>query len=140
MKPSFLKQFDFFVGVPDSLLKPLCDGLISEYGMGAMALIGSSKPKNLVHVLINNGAHETVGGMPTVASEIDVPAIARACGYPYTARVADYDSLERELAAAKERDTLSLIEVKCSIGARADLGRPTTTATENKIAFMTYGV
>jgi phosphonopyruvate decarboxylase len=106
--------------------------------MGAMALIGSNKPKNLVHVVINNGAHETVGGMPTVASDIDVTAIARACGYPNAVSVADYDSLDRELEAAKDRCELSLIEVKCSIGSRADLGRPTTTAIENKIEFMKH--
>ena len=106
--------------------------------MGAMALIGSNKPKNLVHIVINNGAHETVGGMPTVASGIDVTAIARACGYPNAVSVADYDSLDRELEAAKRRNELSLIEVKCSIGARADLGRPTTTAIENKIEFMKH--
>ena len=106
--------------------------------MGAMALIGSNKPKNLVHVVINNGAHETVGGMPTVASDIDVTSIARACGYPNAVSVADYDSLDRELEAAKGRCELSLIEVKCSIGSRADLGRPTTTAIENKIEFMKH--
>jgi phosphonopyruvate decarboxylase len=106
--------------------------------MGAMALIGSNKPKNLVHVVINNGAHETVGGMPTVASDIDVTAIARACGYPNAVSVADYDSLDRELEAAIDRCELSLIEVKCSIGSRADLGRPTTTAIENKIEFMKH--
>ena len=106
--------------------------------MGAMALIGSNKPKNLVHVVINNGAHETVGGMPTVASDIDVTAIARACGYPNAVSVADYDSLDRELEVAKDRCELSLIEVKCSIGSRADLGRPTTTAIENKIEFMKH--
>lgn len=106
--------------------------------MGAMALIGSNKPKNLVHVVINNGAHETVGGMPTVASGIDVTAIARACGYPNAVSVADYDSLDRELEVAKYRCELSLIEVKCSIGSRADLGRPTTTAIENKIEFMKH--
>ncbi|MBQ1196512.1 MAG: phosphonopyruvate decarboxylase [Clostridia bacterium] len=106
--------------------------------MGAMALIGSNKPKNLVHVVINNGAHETVGGMPTVASDIDVTAIARACGYPNAVSVSDYDSLDRELEVAKDRCELSLIEVKCSIGARADLGRPTTTAIENKMEFMKH--
>ena len=106
--------------------------------MGAMALIGSNKPKNLVHVVINNGAHETVGGMPTVASGIDVTAIAWACGYPNAVSVSDYDSLDRELQAAKDRCELSLIEVKCSIGSRADLGRPTTTAIENKIEFMKH--
>ena len=49
-----------------------------------------------------------------------------------------YENLDRELAAAKTRSELSMIEVKCSIGAREDLGRPTTTARENKEGFMDY--
>ena len=65
-------------------------------------------------------------------------AVAKACGYPYAVSVEDTESLDRELKAAKERKALSLIEVKCSIGAREDLGRPTTTALENKENFMEY--
>ena len=45
---------------------------------------------------------------------------------------------DKELENAKARDELSFIEVKCSIGARDDLGRPTTTALENKQNFMEY--
>ncbi|MCI8295794.1 MAG: hypothetical protein HFG22_07910 [Lachnospiraceae bacterium] len=92
----------------------------------------------MVHVIINNGAHETVGGMPTVAGKIDLTAIARACGYPYAVCVEDLEALDQELEAAKSRKALSLIEVRCGIGARADLGRPTTTARENKENFMAY--
>ncbi|MBQ2028139.1 MAG: phosphonopyruvate decarboxylase [Clostridia bacterium] len=106
--------------------------------MGSMAVIGSNKPRNLIHIVINNGAHETVGGMPTVADSIDLVGIARACGYPYAVCVDNFDTLDAELEAAKTRNELSLIEVKCSIGAREDLGRPTTTALENKKNFMEY--
>ena len=113
------------------------DGAVLMH-MGAMAVIGSNRPKNLVHIVINNGAHETVGGMPTVAGGLDLPGIAKACGYPYAVRVSCFEDLDRELNAAKKRDALSLIEVSCSIGARPDLGRPTTTALENKQNFMNY--
>ena len=106
--------------------------------MGAMAVMGANGPDNLIHVIINNGAHETVGGMPTVAGTVDVVGIAKACGYKNAVSVDDFEGLDRELAAAKERNGLSLIEVKCSIGARDDLGRPTTTALENKQGFMDY--
>ncbi|MBO4681934.1 MAG: phosphonopyruvate decarboxylase [Clostridiales bacterium] len=108
--------------------------------MGAMAVTGSNKPSNMIHVVINNGAHETVGGMPTVCSDssVDLPAVAKACGYPYTVSVDNFEDLDRELAAAKARGALSLIEVKCQVGAREDLGRPTTTALENKNNFMEY--
>lgn len=113
------------------------DGAVLMH-MGAMAVLGANKPKNMVHVVINNGAHETVGGMPTVAANIDFVAIAKACGYPNAVSVDTFGALDEELAKAKEKNELSLIEVKCSIGARADLGRPTTTARENKENFMEY--
>ena len=106
--------------------------------MGSMAVIGANKPSNLIHVVINNSAHETVGGMPTVAGQIDIVGVAKACGYPYAVSVDSFDSLDAELESAKTRGCLSLIEVKCSIGARDDLGRPTTTALENKQNFMNY--
>ncbi|MBR6165060.1 MAG: phosphonopyruvate decarboxylase [Clostridia bacterium] len=113
------------------------DGAVLMH-MGAMAVIGANRPKNLIHVVINNSAHETVGGMPTVAGQIDLVTIAKACGYPYAACVNSFEDLDRELEEAKNRNELSLIEVKCSIGAREDLGRPTTTARENKTSFMKY--
>ena len=111
------------------------DGAVLMH-MGAMAVIGANKPENLVHVVINNEAHETVGGMPTVAGQVDLVKMAGACGYLYAARVEDFAELDRELELAKNRKALSLIEVKCALGARADLGRPTTTARENKENFM----
>lgn len=111
------------------------DGAVLMH-MGAMAVIGAYKPKNLIHIVINNGAHETVGGMPTVASQIDIVSIAKACGYPNVVCIDNLFDLDKELEKAKSRDELSLIEVKCSIGARDNLGRPTTTAIENKKGFM----
>lgn len=106
--------------------------------MGALGVIGSVNPDNLVHIVINNGAHETVGGMPTVAGSMDVIKIAEGCGYKYAVSVDAYDALDRELERAKAEKGLRLIEVKCGIGARDDLGRPTTTARENKDNFMDY--
>lgn len=111
------------------------DGAVLMH-MGAMALIGTNRPGNLIHIVLNNGAHETVGGMPTAANGIDLPGIARACGYPYTECVNDLAALDAALARAKARRALCLIEVKCAMGARDDLGRPTTTPQEMKAAFM----
>lgn len=113
------------------------DGAVLMH-MGSMAVLGANAPKNMIHVVINNSAHETVGGMPTVAGKIDLVAIAKACGYPYAVSVDSFEALDKELEAAKSRNELSFIEVKCSIGARDDLGRPTTTALENKENFMEY--
>lgn len=113
------------------------DGAVLMH-MGAMAVIGANQPSNFIHIVINNGAHETVGGMPTVAEEIDIVAIARACGYLYAVSVDSFEKLDNELRKVKSKNMLSLIEVKCSIGARENLGRPTTKAIDNKEMFMKY--
>lgn len=113
------------------------DGAVLMH-MGSMAVLGANSPKNMIHVVINNGAHETVGGMPTVASKIDLVTIAKACGYLNAISVANFEELDTALEVAKASNELSFIEAKCSIGARNDLGRPTTTALENKQNFMEY--
>lgn len=113
------------------------DGAVLMH-MGAMAVIGANAPKNIVHIVINNGAHETVGGMPTVAAKIDLVAIAKACDYSNAVCVDSFAQLDGALEEAKTRDGLNFIEVKCAIGAKDDLGRPTTTAIENKRNFMEY--
>lgn len=106
--------------------------------LGAMAVIGANKPQNLIHCIINNCAHETVGGMPTVAGSIDFCQIAKGCGYEYVASVDNPRDLDRELKIIKNRHQLSLLDIKCAIGARKDLGRPTTTPIENKNNFIQY--
>lgn len=111
------------------------DGAVLMH-LGSMALLGANGPRNMIHVVINNGAHETVGGMPTVASKLDLVTIAKGCGYSYAVSVDSFEALDEALQAAKARNALTLIEVKCAIGARDDLGRPTTTAKENKENFM----
>ena len=113
------------------------DGAVLMH-MGSMAVIGNMKPKNLVHIVINNGAHETVGGMPTVAGSVDLVSIAKACGYPNAICVDCFEKLDETLEIAKNKSELSFVEVKCSIGSREDLGRPTTTALENRQSFMDY--
>ncbi len=113
------------------------DGAVLMH-MGAMAVIGAVRPSNMVHILINNNAHETVGGMPTVAGKTDVPSIARACGYESVYSVSDTDELDKVLEKIIEIKGLIFIEIKTAMGAREDLGRPTTTAKENKINFMNF--
>lgn len=106
--------------------------------LGAMAVLGAQKPENVVHIVINNGAHETVGGQPSVMGQVDLATIATGCGYSRIFCAHSFAMLDQALNAAKTGSGLCLIEVTCAIGARADLGRPTTTARSNKEAFMEY--
>lgn len=113
------------------------DGAVLMH-MGALAVLGRHKPSNMIHIVINNEAHESVGGMPTVADKVDLAGVAEACGYPYVAKVASVSELDKELEEAAKRNALSFIEIKASIGARSDLGRPTLAPVENKINFMEH--
>ena len=106
--------------------------------LGAMPVIGNRKPQNLIHIVINNQCHETVGGMPTVASTADLAAIAKASGYSHALRVQDDISLDSALAQAKKLEGPVFIEAMSGTGARANLGRPTIPAMENKHNFMEY--
>ena len=106
--------------------------------LGAMAVLGANAPENVVHVVINNASHETVGGLPTVAEKISLTDIALDCGYRNAVAAHDFLTLDNALTEAKHKKGLCFIEAKSSIGARADLGRPTTTAKANKEAFMEY--
>lgn len=113
------------------------DGAVLMH-MGSLAVIGQACPGNLVHVVVNNGAHESVGGMPTAAGGIDLASVARVCGYAHAASVCSYLELDRALAEARSRKGPCFIEAKCALGAREDLGRPSTSAVEDKKDFMGY--
>lgn len=106
--------------------------------MGAMAVIGANAPSNMVHIVINNESHETVGGMPTVAGKIDITKIAEGCGYQKILKATTPEEVAKVIAEAKKSEELTFIEIKAALGARSDLGRPTTTAEENKLNFMQY--
>ena len=106
--------------------------------MGTLAIIGSVRPSNLIHIVINNASHESVGGLPTSAGKINLSDIAKSCGYEAVFRVKDYDSLDIALVAARDKNALTFIEAEAKIFSRDNLGRPTTTAQDNKNAFMNF--
>ena len=106
--------------------------------MGGMAIVASKSPKNYVHIVFNNGAHDSVGGQPTVGLSIDLPAIAKAVGYPHTFRVDNKESLSIILSEAKNLEGPVFIEIKVKKGHRKDLGRPTTTPIQNKESLMAF--
>lgn len=104
--------------------------------LGALAAIGSAAPSNLVHIVLNNEAHESVGGQPTAGRQVNLPDVASACGYAQTCSVASMEDLEMKLRELRQTAGPAFIEIKCALGSRPDLGRPTTTPLENRKAFM----
>lgn len=106
--------------------------------MGSMAIVASKTPKNYVHVVFNNGAHDSVGGQPTVGLAIDLTAVAKAVGYKTVCSVDNRKDLDDVISKSDSFEGPVLIEVKVKKGNRKDLGRPTTTPIENKEALMQF--
>ena len=110
--------------------------------MGSMAIVANKAPKNYVHVVFNNGAHDSVGGQPTVGLKIDLPAVAKAVGYKATISVDCKEELVKQLSTFNSQlSTVGgpiLLEIKVMKGNRKDLGRPTTTPIQNKEALMDF--
>jgi len=106
--------------------------------MGSMAITGQSKAKNLIHLVFNNGVHGSVGGQPTVGFNIDMPQIATACGYVTARRVNTKEDLQKAIISSRLADGVTFIEVRVRPGNRADIGRPTSTPSQNKIAMMKF--
>lgn len=106
--------------------------------MGNMAITASMTPKNYIHVIFNNGAHDSVGGQPTVGLNICLTAIAEAVGYKKTISVSLEQQLKSAIIEAKTSEGPVLLEIKVKKGNRKDLGRPTTTPIENKKILMDF--
>jgi phosphonopyruvate decarboxylase len=113
------------------------DGAILMH-LGSIAIIGSVKPVNYIHIVFNNGAHDSVGGQPTVGLNINLPQIALSCGYAYAFSIEDEKSLLQKLDEIKSIQGAVFLDIKVKKGARKDLGRPTTTPIQNKNAFIKF--
>ena len=104
--------------------------------MGGMAIVAQKSPKNYIHVVFNNGAHDSVGGQPTVGLDIDLSAVAKAVGYKSVYCVSTKNELLKQLSNLSEYPVF--MEIKVKKGNRKDLGRPTTTPAQNKEALMNF--
>lgn len=106
--------------------------------MGSMAIVANKASQNYVHVVFNNGAHDSVGGQPTVGLKIDIPAIAKAMGYKHVYNVDTKEGLQELIGEIKVQEGPIFLQACVKQGNRKDLGRPTTTPIQNKEALMTF--
>lgn len=106
--------------------------------MGNMAITASMNCKNYVHVVFNNGAHDSVGGQPTVGLKIDLCGVAKAVGYKVTYSVDNMEQLDAILREVNNAEGPVLLHICVKKGNRKDLGRPTTTPVQNKVALMEF--
>ena len=106
--------------------------------LGSVAIIADKAPENFVHVIFNNGAHDSVGGQPTVGLKVNLAGIAKAAGYKDAVSVTTAEDLGSALKVLKTMRGPVLLEVRVHRGNRKDLGRPTTTPIQNRDALMEF--
>ena len=131
-------QIAFGISLFASKKKILCidgDGAFLMH-TGGIAEISARNPKNFKHIVINNGCHDSVGGQPTSAKNLDLTNVASAFGYTTFKICYSLKDLEITLPKFLSYSSLAFLEIKVNPGFRKNLGRPTTTPIENKKCFM----
>ena len=113
------------------------DGAIIMH-MGSLGIVGNLAPKNFYHILFNNGAHDTVGGQPTIGFDINFIQIAHHLGYKSVISVDNENALQSILHSLDTYEAPVFLEIKVRKGSREDLGRPTTTPIQNKESLMDF--
>jgi len=106
--------------------------------MGGLSTITWKNVKNLKHIILNNCAHDSVGGQPTAAPLLNIPKIAKGAGYNKALRVEKPRKLKDGLKELFETDGPALLEVVVDKGSRDDLGRPDIGPIERKKKFMEF--
>jgi len=106
--------------------------------MGSLAINANTKCTNFKHIIFNNGAHDSVGGQPTVGYQIDVKSIASALGYSKVLQATNESEIKNALEELHQYDGMVLLEIRVNKGFRSNLGRPSTTPIENKKALMNF--
>ena len=106
--------------------------------MGGLATVGWVAPQNFKHVVLNNLAHESVGGQLSAAGIIDIATIAKANGYALALRAENKSELTTALAKLKKQKGPAFLEIRVSLESRKDLSRPKESPRENKKKFMGF--
>ena len=106
--------------------------------LGTLATIGAYAPKNLLHLVLDNGVHDSTGGQATVSPSVDFAAVAIACGYRFAANADDLDGLARAWAQAREAGGPALIHLRIAPGSMSVLGRPTVKPPEVARRFKAF--
>ena len=106
--------------------------------MGNLATIGANSPKNLIHIILDNGVHDSTGGQATVSPHIDFAKVAIACGYRFAATTDNLMSFTKTFSEATQAEGPTLIHAKIKVGSIEGLGRPTLQPREVARRFQAF--
>jgi hypothetical protein len=94
--------------------------------------------ENFKHIVLNNGVHDSVGGMASAGLQVSFTEIVKACGYTEAWRVERSMDVDEKVAKLRAVMGSAMLEVMAGKGARSDLGRPKSSPIENKTAFQEF--
>ncbi|MDB2683581.1 phosphonopyruvate decarboxylase [Alphaproteobacteria bacterium] len=113
------------------------DGAVLMH-MGSLGILGQSNQKNFVHIVLNNGSHDSVGGQPTICNSINLSNIAKSCGYKNVFTAHTESEIKKSILQIKTLEGPTFLEIKIKPGNRKNIGRPSSTPQQNKQALMNY--
>jgi phosphonopyruvate decarboxylase len=106
--------------------------------LGSLATIGAYAPPNLIHIVLDNGVHDSTGGQPTVSGTVDFAGVAIACGYRHAASCGTLDGFGAAYQAAVLAPKPALIHARIAPGSMGKLGRPTVTPDDVARRFKAF--
>ncbi|CAN5179395.1 phosphonopyruvate decarboxylase [soil metagenome] len=106
--------------------------------LGSLATIGAYRPHNLIHLLLDNGVHDSTGGQATVSASVDFAAVALACGYRFASSCDDIEGLDAAWREAAAVGGPAMIHLRTQPGSMATLGRPTVTPAQVAVRFKRF--
>ena len=106
--------------------------------LGSLATIGAYGPPGLIHILLDNGVHDSTGGQATVSPGVDFAAIAQACSYRLAITCDDIPGFDQALGTALAATGPAFIHARIRPGSMAALGRPTIAPHEVAQRFKAF--
>ena len=106
--------------------------------MGTLATVGHYRPGNLIHICFDNRSYESTGGQPTLSPTVDLPAVARACGYRAVADIKTTGEFEEILDDEATHAKPLFVRVEVNPGTEEGLSRPSISPEEMRDRLKTF--
>jgi len=106
--------------------------------LGSLATIGAYQPPGLLHVLLDNGVHDSTGGQATVSPVVDFAAVALACGYQKAFLCDSAAGFAEAFSQALSATGPVLVHARIKPGSMQALGRPTIAPHEVAQRFRSF--
>lgn len=106
--------------------------------MGALPLIATERPGNLVHIVLDNEAYESTGAQPSITSNVNLADVAESCGYARVVRVGGAEELAQALQGCTLDNGPSLLHIKVAVAPVEGIPRVSHAPTDIRDRFRDH--